>query len=148
MGDNPAPQQIGYLNVIPACIATGGMLSMPQFESYGQTVTKLNQILQHQPIQGENIVMYFFLFRRNTISILYHLLIKCLLFLPSGRIINIETQDVKFESWNGSVDPDCSFWRKSGNRSMSNYFLNIIRVFYEAGPPCYEKIGQYIYCFV
>ena len=57
MGDNPAPQQIGYLNVIPACTTPGGFLSLPQFENYGQTIIKLNQILQQQPIQGEPIEM-------------------------------------------------------------------------------------------
>ena len=50
--DNPAPQQIGYLNVVPACISAGGFLSQPQFEPYSTTLAKLNEMLQQQPLPG------------------------------------------------------------------------------------------------
>ena len=51
----------------------------------------------------------------------------------TGRIINIETQDMKFKTWGSGIDPDSCFWREYGE--ASTYFLNVIRIFYEFGPP-------------
>ena len=51
-GDTTPPQQIGYLNVVPACIDAGGVFSSPKFASYGETLNQLNQMLKTQPLQG------------------------------------------------------------------------------------------------
>lgn len=50
---------------------------------------------------------------------------------------------MKFRTWSGSVDPDQSFWTESGD--TSTFFLNVIRLFYEVGPPAYEQIGILLY---
>ncbi len=48
---------------------------------------------------------------------------------------------MKFESWGGGVDPDRCYWIERGD--FSKFFLNVIRIFYEAGPPVMEEIGIY-----
>ena len=58
----------------------------------------------------------------------------------TGRILNVETQDMKFHSWTGKVDADESFWYEEGK--YGTYFLNIIRLFYEHGTPAYEEVGE------
>ena len=62
-------------------------------------------------------------------------------FIFSGRILNVETQDMKFHSWTGSVDADESFWYEEGK--YGTYFLNITRLFYEQGNPAYEEVGMF-----
>ena len=57
----------------------------------------------------------------------------------AGRVINMETQNMQFETWNGSVDPEVCIWRESGK--MNTYFLNIIRIFFEAGTGAVTSIG-------
>ena len=47
---------------------------------------------------------------------------------------------MKFKTWGSGVDPDSCFWREYGE--ASTYFLNVIRIFFEAGPPAYEEIGK------
>lgn len=61
-------------------------------------------------------------------------------FVSSGRILNLETQDMTMYSWTGSVDPDESYWAETGKQVKT--YLNIIRLFYEAAPPAYERIGE------
>ena len=62
-----------------------------------------------------------------------------------GRVLNIETLDVKFEEWTGTVNPDESKWIERGERATG--FLNIIRLFYEGGPPANEQLGINIVYF-
>ena len=69
-------------------------------------------------------------------------IIEILFRFLTGRILTVETQDMKFYTWDSAIDPDGTFWRESGR--YSDYFLNIIRVFYEAGPPAHEQIGKSI----
>ena len=63
-----------------------------------------------------------------------------------GRILNVETQDMKFHSWTGKVDADESFWYEEGK--YGTYFLNIIRLFYEHGTPGYEEVGESLANFI
>ena len=51
--DAPHPQQLGYLNVIPACIESGGFFSNPKFDTFGDTIGKVNQMFRQQPLPGE-----------------------------------------------------------------------------------------------
>ena len=53
--DHPEPQQIGYINVMPECIDTGGFLSHAKFEPFGDALNKLNTMLKQRPLPGENI---------------------------------------------------------------------------------------------
>ena len=46
----------------------------------------------------------------------------------AGGIINIESLDVKFSSWKGSVNPDESFWFESA-RNIT-FFLTTFRIFH------------------
>ena len=57
-----------------------------------------------------------------------------------GRILTVESQEMKFRNWNDGVDPDKSSWLQSGDFTTS--FLFVIRVFYEVGQPLYEEIGK------
>ena len=50
--DIPAPQQIGYLNIVPACVSQGGFLAQTQFESFAETIQKFNAMIAQQPIPG------------------------------------------------------------------------------------------------
>lgn len=55
-----------------------------------------------------------------------------------GRVINLETQDMKYHTGIGGVNPDETYWRESKH---GKYFINILRIFYEVGPPRHEEIG-------
>ena len=57
-GDNPAPQQIGCINMIPECLTEGGLMSMPVYEGYGETVQKLNNFLKEHPLPGTVYCIY------------------------------------------------------------------------------------------
>lgn len=52
--DPPGPQQLGYLNVVPACTSPPGMFKSPTFENFGQTVTKLNEMFKQNPLPGKH----------------------------------------------------------------------------------------------
>ena len=61
-------------------------------------------------------------------------------FYWTGKILNVESQEMKFHEWGVGVDPDESCWVESVKFNIS--FLVVIRVFYEVGPPGYEEIGK------
>ena len=50
--DPQVPQQIGYYNVVPACVSTGGVFSMPEFEPFNMTIEKVNEMFRQNPLQG------------------------------------------------------------------------------------------------
>lgn len=54
-GDPSHPQQIAYLNVVPACVDPGGLLSMPKFADFAITIAELNNMFRQNPIQGERL---------------------------------------------------------------------------------------------
>ena len=58
----------------------------------------------------------------------------------TGRVINVESQEMKFHEWGVGVDPDESCWVESVKFNVS--FLVVIRVFFEAGESAYEEIGM------
>jgi len=58
----------------------------------------------------------------------------------SGRILNVESQEMKFHEWGLGVDPDESCWVESVKFNLS--FLVVIRVFFELGPHACEEIGE------
>ena len=58
----------------------------------------------------------------------------------TGKIINIESQEMKFHEW--GVDPDESCWVECVKFNLS--FLVVIRLFYDMGQPAYEEIGNII----
>ena len=57
----------------------------------------------------------------------------------AGRILNVETQEMKFHEWGVGVDPDESCWVDSVKFNLS--FLVCVRVFYEVGHTGFEEIG-------
>ena len=59
--------------------------------------------------------------------------------LRTGKILNIESQEMKFHEWGVGVDPDESCWVESSKFNIS--FLVVIRLFYVLGVPAYEDIG-------
>lgn len=62
------------------------------------------------------------------------------IYFLTGRILNVESQEMKFHEWGVGVDPDESCWVESVKFNIS--FLVVIRVFYEVGPPAYEEVGK------
>jgi hypothetical protein len=88
------------------------------------------------------------MFKTNTGVVMQH---HDIVFFPhfSGRIINIETLNFRFGKWKGGIDPDECYWNGMGQTEI--HFLNVIRIFFEAGPPAMEEIGQsssHAYCFM
>ena len=61
-----------------------------------------------------------------------------------GRIINMETQNMKFNTWGDTVSPDTSCWRESGKKKV--YFLMVLRVFLEEGVEDVYHIGKRCLC--
>ncbi len=60
-----------------------------------------------------------------------------------GHVLNLETQDVKMETWDGSYDPDSTSWLERGSKSnVGNCYIWVTRLFFEVGPPAYEVIGK------
>ena len=47
-------QQIGYINVVPACVNPGGVNSRPEFDSQSITLDKFNRLMKHRPMPGES----------------------------------------------------------------------------------------------
>ena len=45
-------QQVGYLNVVPACLHPGGIFKRPKFDTITRTVIKLNTLLEQAPLPG------------------------------------------------------------------------------------------------
>ncbi|KAI0231165.1 hypothetical protein LSAT2_018495 [Lamellibrachia satsuma] len=99
--DPPAPQQFGYVNIVPTRSAHG------VFDSFGETIRKFNSHLRKHPLPG--------------------------------RVMNVESQEMKFHEWGVGVDPDESCWVESVKFNVS--FLVVIRVFFETGTSAYEEIG-------
>lgn len=60
--------------------------------------------------------------------------------MVAGKVLNVESQEMKFHEWGCGVDPDESCWVESVKYNLS--FLVVIRIFYEVGPPAYEEIGK------
>ncbi|XP_066270908.1 uncharacterized protein [Branchiostoma lanceolatum] len=112
MDPRTPPQQISYINYVPGCVQAPSLLGYPQFESFGETVSKINMMMRQNPLPG------------------------------TGKILTVETQDVKVRgAWSSTtIDPDKSFWYEDGN--YRKLFLFVIRVFYVNGPPAYEEIGS------
>jgi len=98
---------LGYFNIVPACLDTGGIFSSPKFESFNVTIDKINQHFRQQPIQG--------------------------------KILTLETEEIKMSEWRGSVDADKTSWSTWGDRGI--IYVMVIRLFYEVGPPAMEEIG-------
>ncbi|CAH1793715.1 unnamed protein product [Owenia fusiformis] len=58
---------------------------------------------------------------------------------PVGKIINIETQEMKFSSYKeNGIDPDKTSWLEYGENSQ--YYLFVVRVFYQLGQPAHEQV--------
>ncbi|XP_067141148.1 uncharacterized protein [Centruroides vittatus] len=57
---------------------------------------------------------------------------------PPGRILSIESQEMKLPSWS-NFDPDRSSWTEHGRGQT--HFLFVVRIFFEYGPPAAEEIG-------
>ena len=49
--DNPEPQQLRYVNLVPKCTASGG-LTKPKFENFTSTIERFNEQIASEPIQG------------------------------------------------------------------------------------------------
>ena len=65
---------------------------------------------------------------------------KC--FILIGKILTVETLRIKYtDTWQSNyLDPDDSHY--SDNAKASKLYLEILRVYYVRGPPCYESIGK------
>ena len=64
---------------------------------------------------------------------------SCYVIIP-GRIINMETQNVKFSEWQEDIPVDASVWREAARYNV--YSLNIIRIFLEVGTGYVTRIGN------
>ncbi len=62
-----------------------------------------------------------------------------LIYIFAGRIVNLETQEMRFKEW-GGVDPNKSLWREYAE--YDTYFLYILRIFYVLGPSVQEQLGK------
>ena len=49
--DNPEPQQLRYINLVPKCTASGGFMK-PEFENFTSTIERFNEQIANEPIQG------------------------------------------------------------------------------------------------
>ena len=49
--DNPEPQQLRYVNLVPKCTASGGLMK-PEFENFISTIERFNGQIANEPIQG------------------------------------------------------------------------------------------------
>jgi len=138
-GEPPEPQQIGYINVIPARNDNG------IFDSFGDTVRKFNMHLRQRPLPGKSQPGIYR--RYSSISLFdvsspfsYSWILQVKGHCSAGRILDMESQEMKFHEWGVGVDPDESCWVESVKFNVS--FLVVIRVFYEIGLPGYEEIGR------
>ena len=52
-----------------------------------------------------------------------------------GKIVSIETFDIKYKSMfePKEIDPDASTWEQNG--CTARFYLSVIRIFYMVGPP-------------
>ena len=50
--DDPRPQQLGHLDILPAMSKPAGKVTPPEFEGYNETIERLNEKLKTNPIQG------------------------------------------------------------------------------------------------
>ena len=55
-----------------------------------------------------------------------------------GRVISIETREMKVGSSMADLDPDSSTWKEGGSSTL---FVFATRLFYEIAEPDYEQIG-------
>ena len=53
--DSVGVQQLGYVNIIPACIDHGGVTHEPRFESLDVTLDKLNAAFVEKPLPGQSV---------------------------------------------------------------------------------------------
>ncbi|XP_070579377.1 uncharacterized protein [Ptychodera flava] len=51
------PDQLGYINCVPACLRKGGWLHYPEFETMGVTLANLNRFLRERPIPGHIVTV-------------------------------------------------------------------------------------------
>ena len=68
-------------------------------------------------------------------------IIRQVFFIVSGRVLSVESQEMKFHDWGVGVDPDESCWVESVKYNLS--FLVVIRIFYEIGQHAFEEIGKF-----
>lgn len=60
--------------------------------------------------------------------------------LFTGRLLNMETQEMKFSSFDISqFDPDKTYWKERDDHGL--LYVNVLRVFYELGSPANELLG-------
>lgn len=53
--DSVGVQQLGYVNIIPACIDHGRVTHEPRFESLDVTLDKLNAAFVEKPLPGQSV---------------------------------------------------------------------------------------------
>lgn len=46
------PQQLGYINIVPACTHWGDFLSTSTFQTFPETIAKANDRIRKHPIPG------------------------------------------------------------------------------------------------
>ena len=57
--DDPAPQQIGYMSVLPVCLKNEGFLTPEYFENFDETLRKFNVMIGQQAIPGRYLTVSF-----------------------------------------------------------------------------------------
>ena len=61
--------------------------------------------------------------------------------LYAGRILNVITERVKFRADSAQIDVENPYCGHTERRYCFCY-LDVIRVYYEIGEPCYDQIGD------
>lgn len=51
-------QQVGYLNIMPACTSPGGLRKKPTFDSLATTIEKYNKLMENRPLPGMMISIH------------------------------------------------------------------------------------------
>ncbi|CAG0898365.1 unnamed protein product [Darwinula stevensoni] len=57
-----------------------------------------------------------------------------------GKIITIETQEMKVDSYSGDLDPDRSYWEERGD--AQKLFVFVIRIFFQTGFSRHETVER------
>ena len=144
-----SPAQIGYINVVPACLHPGGILKRPQFDSLRATIDKLNSLLDSKPLPGWRPQLtslagqhYVITLQQiRSIPARYHfaligLIKRCYTLLTSqvpvctGRIVDVETVRAPFRQYSTWVEPNRCHWRQARDVTASS--ISFVRLYYEA----------------
>ncbi|XP_019631216.1 PREDICTED: uncharacterized protein LOC109475120 [Branchiostoma belcheri] len=99
MDPSVPPQQIRYINYVPGCIQAPSLFGYPQFESFGETVNKINLMMRQNPLPGKILT------------------------------VETQDVKVRGAWSGTTIDPDKSFWYEDGNyRKLFLFIIRVFYV--------------------